>query len=89
VLAQLSATRSSQGRLELTSHLQAALAAAERRRSKRETLLTQRLAALLGAPAPQLSAEQAASELERMGVRYAAFEGGAHDQLGGGTVELR
>jgi tetratricopeptide (TPR) repeat protein len=89
VLAQLSTTRSTQGRLELTSHLQAALAAAERRRSKRETLLTQRLAALLGAPAPQLTAERAASELERMGVRYSALEGGARAQLGGGTVELR
>lgn len=72
VLARVCSTRSTPSRVEQTSHLQSALAAAERRRSPREALLTHYLAAQLGAPNLQLSAEQAASELERLGVRVAA-----------------
>jgi tetratricopeptide (TPR) repeat protein len=75
ILAQICSTRSTPGRLELTSHLQFAMAAAERRQSRREALLTQRLAAQLGAANPQLTAEQAGAELERMGVNVHAIEG--------------
>jgi class 3 adenylate cyclase/tetratricopeptide (TPR) repeat protein len=69
VLARLS----TDAPLELTSHLHSALAAAERRHSKRETLLTQYLAAQLGAPLLQLTAEQAESRLAAMGFRVAAL----------------
>ena len=74
VLARICSTRSTPSRIELTSHLQSALAAAERRRSPREALLTHYLAAQLGAPNLQLSAEQAAAELQHLGVRAHAFE---------------
>jgi hypothetical protein len=75
VLALVCSTHNTPGRLELTSHLQSALAAAERRRSRREALLTQHLAAQLGAASPQLTAEQAARELEHMGVCLHALDG--------------
>jgi hypothetical protein len=68
ILARVCGARTTPSRIELTSHLQSALAAAERRRSPREALLTHHLAAQLGAPNLQLSAEQAASELDRLGV---------------------
>jgi predicted ATPase len=74
VLARVCGARSTPSRLELTSHLQSALAAAERRRSPREALLTHHLAAQLGAANLQLSAEQAAGELEHLGVRIATLE---------------
>jgi class 3 adenylate cyclase/tetratricopeptide (TPR) repeat protein len=73
VLARVCGARSAPSRVELSSHLQSALAAAERRRSPREILLTQHLAAQLGAANLQLSAEQAASELAHLGVRIAAL----------------
>lgn len=74
VLARICSTRSTPSRIELTSHLQSALAAAERRRSPREALLTHHLAAQLGAPNLQLSAEQAAAELRHLGVQVEALE---------------
>ena len=74
VLARVCSTRSTPSRIELASHLQSALAAAERRRSPRETLLTHLLAAQLGAPNVQLSAEQALVELQHLGVRADALE---------------
>jgi class 3 adenylate cyclase len=73
-LARVCSTRSTPSRLELTSHLQSALAAAERRRSPREALLTHYLAAQLAAPNLQLSADQAAAELQHLGVRTDALE---------------
>jgi len=74
VLARVCSTRSTPSRIELTSHLQSSLAAAERRRSPREALLTHYLAARLCAPNLQLSAEQALAELQHMGVRADTIE---------------
>jgi class 3 adenylate cyclase/tetratricopeptide (TPR) repeat protein len=74
VLALVCAARTPPSRLELTSHLQSALAAAERRHSRREVLLTQHLAAQLGAAFPQLSAAAISNELAAMGVRKQALE---------------
>jgi len=74
VLARICSTRTTPSRIEVTSHLQSALAAAERRRSPREALLTHLLAAQLGAPNLQLSAEQAAAELQHLGVNPHALE---------------
>lgn len=75
VLAQICATRSHPSHLALTSHLQSALIAAERRRSRREALLTHHLAAQLGAERWQLSGEQAAAALKHMGVDERVLEG--------------
>ncbi|HTU63131.1 MAG TPA: tetratricopeptide repeat protein, partial [Polyangiales bacterium] len=74
VLARVCSTRSTPSRIELASHLQSALAAAERRRSPREALLTHHLAARLCAPNLQLSAEQAVAELQHLGVRADTIE---------------
>lgn len=75
VLALVCSTRTTPSRLELNSHLQSAFAAADRRQSRRETLLTQRLAVHLGASSLPLSAEQAGQELQNMGVNVQAIEG--------------